>query len=169
MEIRPALPSEAPALTDLALRLFRETYRDQIPEEEIQAYVIDAYRPEVQLQELACPDGTVLVAVNQGQLAAYAQLRPSVSPQPMPGTRPLEVARFYVDSPWHGQGLAAELMAATRAWAAASGYDGIWLQVWEENPRAIRFYAKQGFQDIGETTFQVGNILYCDRVLWLKG
>jgi len=39
------------------------------------------------------------------------------------------------------------------------------LQVWELNKRAIAFYQKQGFTDMGQTTFQVGNILYRDRVM----
>ena len=35
MDIRPALPREAPALTALAARLFRETYGGQIPPVEV--------------------------------------------------------------------------------------------------------------------------------------
>jgi hypothetical protein len=33
------------------------------------------------------------------------------------------------------------------------------------NKRAIAFYQKVGFVDAGQTTFQVGNILYRDRVM----
>jgi len=161
MEIRPALPAEAPALTALALRLFRETYADRIPAEAIAQHAASAFRPEVQLAELQAPGGCVLVAAEEGlpELRAYAQLRPA----PAPAT--LEVARFYVDSPWHGTDLAAGLMAACLAWAGPRGYRRLCLQVWEENPRAIRFYLKQGFSDEGPTTFQVGPIVYRDRVM----
>ena len=159
MDIRPALPAEAPALTTLALRLFQETYGGRIPPEAIAEHVAAAFRPEVQLAELQAPDGCVLVAVEEDRLLAYAQLRPA----PAPAT--LEVARFYVDSPWHGTGLAGQLMAACRAWATSRGYASLGLQVWEENPRAIRFYRKQAFQDAGPTTYQVGGLTYQDRAM----
>jgi len=159
MEIRPALPADAPALTALGLRLFQETYAGRIPAEAIAQYVGGAFRPEVQLAELQITGGCVLIAVEGSELRAYAQLRPA----PAPAT--LEVARFYVDSPWHGQGLAAQLMAACRAWAGPRGYRHLCLQVWEDNPRAIRFYLKQTFLDAGATTFQVGPIVYRDRLM----
>jgi GNAT superfamily N-acetyltransferase len=167
MAIHPALPSEAPALSALAARLFRETYAGQIPEREIESYVTSAFRPEAQAAEINGPGGAVLAATDGADLVAYAQLRPAASPCPLPFPNPLEVARLYLDTQHHGTGLAAELMGACRAWAAARAHGGLWLQVWEDNPRAIRFYEKQGFQDVGETTFQVGTIVYRDRVLAL--
>jgi len=35
------------------------------------------------------------------------------------------------------------------------------------NHRAIAFYVKEGFKDVGQTTFQVGSLQYRDRVLTL--
>jgi ribosomal protein S18 acetylase RimI-like enzyme len=34
-----------------------------------------------------------------------------------------------------------------------AGDKGMWLNVWKENKRAIRFYEKQGFETIGESNF----------------
>jgi ribosomal protein S18 acetylase RimI-like enzyme len=45
------------------------------------------------------------------------------------------------------------------------GCDVIWLAVWEENPRAIRFYEKHGFQKAGVKTFQLGAELQHDFVM----
>ena len=39
---------------------------------------------------------------------------------------------------------------------AAQGSDIVWLGVWEQNPRAISFYRKLGFTEVGEHIFQVG-------------
>ena len=41
--------------------------------------------------------------------------------------------------------------------AAKRGADGVWLGVWENNPRAIRFYAKWGIVEVGEHIFHVGS------------
>jgi len=56
-------------------------------------------------------------------------------------------------------------MQAVLAHASTAGHDGLWLQVWEQNPRAIRFYAKAGFTDAGATVFLVGSLSYRDRLL----
>jgi ribosomal protein S18 acetylase RimI-like enzyme len=41
----------------------------------------------------------------------------------------------------------------------------VWLQVWEQNPRAIRFYAKAGFMDAGDASFRIGEQVDRDRLL----
>jgi GNAT superfamily N-acetyltransferase len=156
--IRPALPAEAQTLSAVAMRLFRETYADQIPPADLESYVTSAFHPEAQLAEITCPGGTVLIALDGPEPVAYAQLRPGRA------AGSLEVARFYVASRFHGSGLATRLMQACLDWAAPN-YQSLWLQVWEANPRAIRFYEKLGFSGGGETTFKVGSILYRDRIM----
>jgi GNAT superfamily N-acetyltransferase len=165
MEIRPALVPEAAALAELAGRLFRSTYADQVPLRDMEAYIASAFTPGVQAGEIAAPDGTVLVAAEAGGFRAYAQLR--TAPPPLAGADPgaLEIARFYLDPALHGTGFASSLLAACLAWGRGRGQRNAWLQVWEENRRAIAFYAREGFADAGQTSFQVGSILYRDRVM----
>ena len=40
--------------------------------------------------------------------------------------------------------------------ATRHGRDVMWLGVWEYNPRAQRFYEKNGFQIVGKHVFQLG-------------
>jgi GNAT superfamily N-acetyltransferase len=165
MEIRPAIPTEAPALAKLAARLFRSTYADQIPLRDMEAYIASAFTAEAQAAEIEAPGATVLVAVDGLDLAAYAQLR--TAPPPMAHGDPdaMEIARFYLDPLLQGTGFASTLMQMCLDWARRRGKRNVWLQVWEVNRRAIAFYVKEGFTDAGQTTFQVGNILYRDRVM----
>ena len=50
---------------------------------------------------------------------------------------------------------------------AARDFEGrhIWLGVWERNLRAIGFYEKAGFVDVGSTVYMVGPDRQVDRVL----
>jgi ribosomal protein S18 acetylase RimI-like enzyme len=41
----------------------------------------------------------------------------------------------------------------------------LWLGVWERNPRAIAFYTKCGFADVGEHAFVFGTEQQSDRVM----
>ena len=168
MLIRLALPADAGALAALAQRLWRGTYTGLIPAPDLEAHLAEAFGPAQQGAELADGACRTLLLEGGGSLLGYALLHahgPMPGTPPQPFENPLEIARFYLDPATHGTGAARELMEAALAEAAGAGHDGVWLQVWEHNPRAIRFYAKVGFTPAGTTTFAVGSRLYHDLSL----
>ncbi|HJT98285.1 MAG TPA: GNAT family N-acetyltransferase, partial [Rhodanobacteraceae bacterium] len=83
------------------------------------------------------------------------------------GANPVEIHRFYVDRSAHGSGVAQTLMATAFAQAREWDADVVWLGVWEHNPRAMRFYRKFGFADVGSIDFFVGPDRQTDRVFML--
>ncbi|HEY3270072.1 MAG TPA: GNAT family N-acetyltransferase [Geothrix sp.] len=168
MPIRAALPADAQDLAILGERLWRETYTGLIPASNLELHLAETFGLSQQAAELADPACCTLVLEHDGALLGYALLRAGYPEHENPAfhfVKPLEVARFYVDASLHGQGAAQKLMAAVLEHAATAGHDGVWLQVWEQNPRAIRFYAKAGFADAGEATFRVGEQVDRDRLL----
>jgi len=168
MLIRPALPADAQDLAILGERLWRETYTGLIPEANLALHLAATFGAEGQAAELEDPAAWTLVLEAEGALLGYALLKAHGPEADHPAStfqRPLEVARFYVDRSLHGTGAAHRLMGAVLAQAAEAGHDGVWLQVWEQNPRAIRFYAKAGFQDVGGADFRIGHQVDRDRVL----
>ena len=82
-----------------------------------------------------------------------------------PCAQPVELKRFYVDKPWHGQGLARTLMEAVEHAARARGARELWLGVWERNERAQAFYRKCGFRKVGTQIFVVGTDPQTDHVM----
>jgi diamine N-acetyltransferase len=56
-------------------------------------------------------------------------------------------------------------MTAAVAAARELGGRSVWLSVWERNPRAIAFYTKSGFSDVGSKVFVVGSDHQTDRVM----
>ncbi len=168
MRIRPALPTDAQALAALGDRLWRETYTGLIPAANIDLHLAATFGLQQQRAELSDPANTTLVLDGAGGLLGYALLRacgPEMGKDPFRFTHPLEVARFYVDRGLHGTGAALTLMTAVLDHATTAGHDGVWLQVWEQNPRALRFYAKAGFTDAGAATFRIGEQVDRDRLL----
>ncbi len=168
MLIRHALPADADAFAALAERLWRSTYTDLIPAPDLEAHLAEAFGPVQQATELADGARRTLLLEGGGVLLGYALLH---AHGPVPGTssaaftKPLELERFYLDPATRGTGAARELMEAALAEAAGAGHDGAWLQVWEQNARARRFYAKAGFTPVGTTDFRVGSRVYHDLVL----
>jgi ribosomal protein S18 acetylase RimI-like enzyme len=152
---------DAAALAEIAERTFRDTFAKDNTPEDLEAYVASAYGETLQRRELEDPDTLVLLGeAEDGTLIAYTQMRRVRSPH-----GEVEIARFYVDRTYHGQGLAQQLMNAAVDAARGLGGTTLWLGVWERNLRAIAFYAKCGFRDVGSQPFLVGSDLQTDRVM----
>jgi diamine N-acetyltransferase len=167
---RLASPGDAEALTELMTRTFRETYSERLfgicRDADVEHYVAEHFSLDRQRAEIADPGMRTILAELDGTLVGYAQLRFDAPPPfGAPIARPVEVARFYVDRPWHGRGVAGALMRA--AVGVADGADLVWLGVFEHNERARAFYAKCGFVPIGRTTFRMGDDVQDDWVLAL--
>ena len=163
--IRPAGPEDAAAVGAFGERSFRETFGPDNRPEDMDAYCVATYAPERQRQELSAPDRVTLLAEMEGNLAGYSQLRDGPAPECVSGGDSIELLRFYVDRRWHGQGVAGALMTETLSRARAMGRRTVYLAVWERNARAIAFYRKAGFRDVGSQPFHLGNDVQTDRVM----
>jgi len=162
--IRPATLSDAQALAELAARTFTETFAADNTPEDLAAHLQAAYGVPQQSAEIEDPEVTTLLAFNGEAPIGFSQVRRKSAPNCVVSERPIELQRFYFLRSAHGKGFAAPLMAAAREAARALGGLHIWLGVWERNPRAIAFYRKSGFAQVGSHIFVVGNDHQTDLV-----
>jgi diamine N-acetyltransferase len=165
VRVRRGEPGDAAMLAELGARTFLDAFGADNRPEDIAAHLAKTYGAAIQARELSDAAATYLVAEVGGCPAGYVLVREGSAPACVTGTRPIEVARFYVDRPWHGTGVAGALMVACEAEARRRSARLLWLGVWEQNARALRFYAKHGFRDVGVQTFYVGADAQQDRVM----
>jgi ribosomal protein S18 acetylase RimI-like enzyme len=163
--IRLAAPEDVPGLTGFGARIFRETFGPQNRPEDLAAYLQATYSEDRQRAELEDPARTTLIVQASGAIAGFAQLRAAHTPVCVTGPSPIELLRFYVDAAWHGRGVAPALMEAVISVAVSRSCRTVWLGVWEHNGRAIAFYRKQGFEDVGSHEFMLGEDLQTDRIM----
>ena len=163
--IRHGTIEDAALLSDLGARTFYDTFAADNAPEDITAYMATAFNVAQQTAELEDPDATFLIAEVDGQAAGYAKLRDSETEQGIEGAKPIELVRLYASREWHGRGIGQELMRACLDVARQSGYETIWLGVWERNPRAQAFYRKWNFRTVGEHMFQLGADLQRDLLM----
>ena len=123
----------------------------------MRAYLDSAFTPSRFTVELDDTRAIFILAEASGQLAAYAKLLPGDPPDCVRGDAPIELVRFYLDRPWHGTGVASDLMKLCLAEAKQRGFKTIYLGVWEKNFRAQAFYCKWNFTRVGEHIFQMGD------------
>ena len=164
--IRPATLEDAALLAQIGARLFDQTFRAQNTPEDMEEYLASTYSPDLQRAEIADPDrATVLAFDGAGTPLGFATTRRGTRSNGVVSERPVEVQRIYVDRESHGSGIGAALMNScverARAWSA----DVLWLGVWQENPRAIAFYKRQGFEVVGVQEFMVGRDVQHDFVM----
>ena len=165
LTLRRAIPADAAPLASFAARTFLETFGPDNDPEHMAAHLATAYGPARQERELADPAIVTLVLEAGATLAGYAMVRRQEPPPAVADRSSVELWHFYVDRPWHGSGAARRLMAAVHEAAAELGGTGLWLSVWERNPRAIAFYTRCGFADVGSVDFWVGPDRQTDRLM----
>jgi GNAT superfamily N-acetyltransferase len=155
---RLALPTEAEALADFMTRNFLATYGACSTPANVAATVDRHYGVAAQRRQLADAGCANLLAEVDGEIAGLAQLRfDSQAPPGVEALPALEISRFYVDTAWQGRGIAQALMAEARRIAEGRGAKALWLSCWQEQPQAIRFYAKEGFRIAGTLVFAIGD------------
>jgi diamine N-acetyltransferase len=165
VHIRRGVPEDASTLAALAAKTFAEAFAASNHPEDLQAHLESSYGLAQQSRELSDPNEITLLVFANETLIAFAQVRRKVPPACVTQENPIEVHRFYVDQQAHGKGVAQALMAAVKS--AAKDFDAkhLWLSAWERNPRAVAFYAKVGFEIVGNADFVVGSDVQTDHIM----
>ncbi|GAB3178460.1 GNAT family N-acetyltransferase [Telluribacter humicola] len=151
-----ASPVDLESLRQFSQRLFIDTYQALNTPEDMALYVEQAFAEEPFTADFYKPQVKYWLAVEDGAIVAYMKMVLGSQLQPEPERKGVEISRFYVDKPYQGAGLAREFMQHCLDWMQAERFELVWLGVWPQNPRAVRFYQKIGFEKVGEATFLLG-------------
>ena len=167
MNIRYGTLDDADMLSELGARTFYDTFAKDNTPENMDAQLRRSFSPEIQASELSQPDVIFLIVELENFPVGYAQLILSSTDEAIHGARPLEIRRIYSSHEYIGKGIGKELMQAAINEARQQDCDCIWLGVWEKNQRAIDFYKKWGFREVGTHIFSVGDDPQNDFVMEL--
>ena len=87
----------------------------------------------------------------------YVTACPAHLPHPdvVPGDG--EIQRLYILRGRQGAGRGTLLLKTALEWLERDGPRTLWIGVWSENYGAQRFYARHGFEIVGEYSFMVGD------------
>lgn len=159
IHIRQATHDDAKSLTDLAYTTFWDAFahHPKNAPDDLNHYMRQAFNLEQISSELADPSSVFLIAEIDGKAAGYAKLIIGSTEDDITAARPIELSRLYSHQEYVGKGVGQNLMDACFERARRHDHDVMWLGVWEFNPRAQRFYEKNGFQVVGEHTFLLGS------------
>ena len=166
---RPAVADDALCLGVLATQVFLDTYaphgiRPALAREVLAHCSVAAYEAL-----LADPGVTLLVAECDAHLVGFSQVDDGVGHALVPEAAASELRRLYVQEGFTGRGIGRDLLRHAEKAAAARGADTLWLTAYTGNARALQFYPRRGYEDLGATVFSFEgedhpNRLYAKRI-----
>lgn len=161
---RRAGPADAPALSLIGGATFLTSFAHDHPGDALLAHIGKAHGVDYYRAALADPEQVVIIGETAlGAPIGYAMLTPPNLPvDPEPGD--YELKRIYLLGPWQSGGHGQALMEQALDVARQRGAKRLLLAVYPQNDKARRFYARNGFAQIGSMTFMVGDVPFEDLV-----
>lgn len=165
IQIVEADEKHASLLRDMGEQTFREAYSNDPDTANMELYIAQNFQLERMVADLQNPQAKFLLVKYNEQWAGYALFRWDRTHELLHNTKSLMLHRIYVlQSFWRHQ-IGSVLLQYILDFAKSGGYEYMWLIVWEENHRALRFYKKWGFEHFGYEKFQYGANVTDDWVL----
>lgn len=163
--IRKAQVSDLERLLHQARTAFVQAFTKGNKPENVTSYMEAAFTVEQLAKELAHPASTFFVAELEGEIIAYTKVNLVPAQTDVHDPDSLEIARLYVLEDHLGSGLGKKLFDTAIDFAKQHRKKYLWLGVWEDNARAIRFYEKNGLRIFGSHPFPFGDEIQTDYLM----
>lgn len=142
IDIRPLRPGDCEKIGPLLREIWLDAYHGIQTDEELLAQSHKVHTPEKIADEIDDPNMHSIVAVNNDRIIGHARsdLNDGV----------VEIARLYVLRAYYGQGIGKVLLREVDSYFDPK-YE-VWLDVFEDNERAVNFYLSQGYEIVNRAT-----------------
>jgi len=147
--------SHAHLLSEIAGLTIIESHGRSAKPEDINYFIAQKYNPETFAGELINPKNNYHLAYYQNRLAGFSNI---IFNFPYAESKMEDVAkldRIFILKEFYDLKLGYQLFEFNRNLAREYNQKGIWLYVWKENERAIKFYKKNGFEIIGHFDYKI--------------
>jgi len=164
MRISQVQLNELELLRSFAERTFRAAFEADNDPVRFEAYCSKAFSLDQFRAELAHPASRFWFGWEGAELAAYLKLNFDQHPPELGNDKTVQVERLYVEPGFQGRRIGELMLDFAYNHALERNADWIWLSVWQDNPPALRFYERCGYEIFGTKTFWLGDEAQTD---WL--
>ncbi|WP_277111517.1 GNAT family N-acetyltransferase [Chryseobacterium taklimakanense] len=168
MQIRKINTSDLENLQKISRQTFFETFSEVNSDEDMRKYLAENLSEKNLKAELENPDSEFYFAEENEEVLGYLKLNFGNAQTEKQDLNAVEIERIYVLKEFLGQKVGQFLFEKALEVAREKKVDYIWLGVWEENHRALRFYEKNGFEIFGKHNFVLGTDVQTDLMMKLK-
>lgn len=155
-------------LQKIGRQTFQETFANSNSEENMKTYLKEGFSLEKLTAELNNENSEFYFAKSDNEVIGYLKVNFGASQTELKDNKALEIERIYVSKEFHGKSVGQLLYNKAIEIAQQKKVEYVWLGVWEQNLRAIRFYEKNGFVEFDKHLFKLGNDEQTDIMMKLK-
>ncbi|MBB6501097.1 GNAT family N-acetyltransferase [Pedobacter cryoconitis] len=155
--IQRATPEEIKKLQEIGRTTFQETFAQVNSQEDMQAYLEQSFSINKLTGELMNKDSRIYFAILDERVIGYLKINLGQAQTEKLDNDALEIERIYVLKEFHGLKVGQLLYQKAIELAYEMQAPYVWLGVWEENHRALRFYEKNGFITFDKHMFLLGS------------
>jgi ribosomal protein S18 acetylase RimI-like enzyme len=156
LEICRAAAADAKLISVLGAVTFYEAYFEQDAPADLANYIYESFELDKIRAEIGDENASFFIIYLDQHAVGYAKLREDSTVDCVNNETAIELQRIYTVERVFGKGVGERLLKHCLEIAKSKGFETLWLAVWEENRRALRFYEKHGFRRVGTSTFPYG-------------
>ena len=168
MKTRRVTPEDVDTLQRIGRGTFADTFSFANKEENMREYLETQFSKDALLNELNNKNSEFYFAESDDRIIGYIKINVGDAQTNFKEQNAMEIERIYSIKDYIGRGVGQFLCAKAIALAKEKKVDFVWLGVWEENPRAIRFYEKSGFVAFDTHFFMLGDDKQTDILMKME-
>ena len=168
MEITKINTKDVIALQYISHKTFTETFAVHNTVENMKQYLDQYFTVDNLTVEIENPNSQFYFAKQDNRVIGYLKLNFAHAQTELRDGSSIEIERIYVLKENHGKGVGIELLNFAIEIAKQNKAAYIWLGVWENNHRAIRFYKNNGFITFDKHQFVLGSEEQTDLMMRLE-
>lgn len=168
ISIRSINSADLILLQKISKQTFSETFLPFNSPENINSYLENELSVKKLSNELANKNSTFYFAEVDTTPVGYLKINVLDAQTEIKEGNALEIERIYVLKEFHGAKVGQKLFEKAMELAIQKSVDYIWLGVWEQNLKAIRFYEKNGFVIFNKHVFKLGEDEQTDLMMKLE-
>ena len=154
-KILKATPKEAKQLAPIAKEAFLTAHGHSASKEDINNYVAANFSEANFVAEISAQNNHYYLIYYDNKLAGYSKVTLNTTNKNIASENVTYMSRLYLLKEFYGLNLGKELFDFNIKFSKQHNQQGMWLAVWIENERAIKFYTKMGFKIVGEYDFRI--------------
>lgn len=161
---RPAVDADALCLGVLGTQVFLDTYATDGIDPSMAREVLTLFSTDAMLEVMARANSRFIVAEREGSVIGFAQLLLGAVHELVEVRPAAELQRLYVQERFTGLGLGTALIQQAEELARREGARALWLTGWIGNTRALEFYRRRGYTELGSTPYVFDGEEYENRL-----
>lgn len=155
IEILKADVNDAELIAKLGKQTFIESHGHSASAEDIDVFVLKYYTTKAVAEEFENTNVVYHLVKLNGLTVGFSKIEINSPNENIVEQAITKLERIYVLNDYLGQNLGASLFKLNIELSKKNQNKGIWLHVWVENEKAIRFYKKNGFKIVGAYDYQL--------------